>query len=221
MISNRMLTVLGFLALLAVIGGNYVMLKHNLVPTAFVSSQDTGTASLFIDSAGGIRFAINTVSFGTGKVNTTAGNTYCILDTNGTNDSLQCINFTANTAGFQLENDGTQNATVQLYFEKNASQFLGGDPTVAKFRYVIANNESGSCTNTTGGYGCIAGENCTVSPIGWTDVNYTTPGTTICPKLLFSDLNDSLLLDINITIPYDAPAGVKSSTVTATATTAP
>ncbi|HSU72826.1 MAG TPA: hypothetical protein VLJ21_03175, partial [Candidatus Binatia bacterium] len=129
-------------------------------------------------------------------------------------------NFTTVTQGFTLENDGSANATIQLQFSNNFSGFLGGDTTLGWYRYNVSNNESSSCRNSTGGTGCAANVNCTYNPVAWSDVNTTVPGTTICPKLLFTDSSDSLKVDINISIPYDAPAGSKLSTLTATATTA-
>jgi hypothetical protein len=222
-ITNRSLAGLLVVAIVISIGGTWLLANQSpgfLAITGLTQSTDTGTAQLTVQTFGSIRFAVNSVNFGSGQVNTSGGNQGCILDTNGTNDSNRCENFTANSVGFQLENDGSANATIQLSFSNSASGFLGGDPTIAKYRYVVSNNETNSCSNSTGGFTCAANQNCTVAPIGWSDVNTTSPGTTICPKLLFTDLSDSLKVGINITIPYDSPSGAKLSTLTATATTA-
>ena len=232
--SNKLILALIVVFIGVTLFTQYSLLSQSAIKIMGAASTDTGTATLTIGTAGSIRFAVNAIDFGSGSVNTSSGNTQCILDTNGTNESSQCISFSANTTYFQLENDGTANVTVQLLSNKDASAFFGGTATLASFRYAVFNNESQSCRNGTGGTGtvgqigggagnCTAADdtagNCTVSPMGWTDVNSTgVTGATICQRLLFTDLNDSIGFDINITIPYDAPSGAKSATFTATAT---
>ena len=221
-ISNKQLATLLLVAIVVSIGGTWLLLNKApglLTITGLQSTSDTGTAQVTIETVGAIKFAVTTINFGTGKVNTTSGNTICVLDSNGTNDSNRCINFTANSGGFQLMNDGSANATIQLRFSNDADGFISGNSTLNEYRYVVSQNETNSCRNSSGGTGCDT-TNCTVAPIGWSNVNTTSPGTTICPKLLFNDEADSILVDINITIPYDTPSGAKSSTLTATATTA-
>ncbi|MEK6848947.1 MAG: hypothetical protein AABY01_00055 [Nanoarchaeota archaeon] len=234
-ITNKSLATLLIVAIVISIGGTWLVLNKapGLLNIAGAASTDTGTATVTINSVASIRFAYDAIDFGSGSVNTTSGNTLCILDTNGTNDSTKCQGFLANTSYFQLENDGSTNITVQLLSSKPASTFIGG--TNPQFRYAVFENETTSCRNGTGGTGYVdqigggtgnctatdgAGGNCTVSPRGWTDVNSTgVTGATICMRLGFADLSDSLGFDINLTIPYDAPAGAKTATFTATATT--
>jgi len=128
-----------------------------------------------------------------------------------------------------LENDGSQNASVQLSFSNDADTFIGGDSGINDYRFVVSQNgtqENGSCTNSTGGYGEPVGtcttnaddSTCLVGPTGWAAPNTTSPGNIICQKLLPDNANDSILVGVNITIPFNAPSGAKSSTLTATAT---
>lgn len=220
-ISKRTIATMLLLAAAIGLGGTWMMVNQQ--PGGITSLQfatDYGSALLTINAVGSIRFAVNTTNFGTGRVNTTGGNQACVLDSRGTNELSKCVNFTTVNGGFQIENNGDVNVSVQLYFSNNASGFIGGDDTIGKYRYNVSQNETNSCRNSTGGTGCVSGENCTIAPVSWSEVNTTSLGTTICPKLLTSDLTDSLLVDINITIPYDAPAGSKLSTLTATATSA-
>ena len=235
-ISNKSLATLLIVAIVVSIGGTWLVLNQApgiLQITGLQSSASTGQVNVTIETVGSIRFANNTLNFGQGRVNTSLGNDRCILDTNGTNDFSKCINFTTNGAGsnhgaLELENDGSTNATIQLLFDKNADTFLGGSSSINEFRFNVAQNgtENGSCTNSTGGYGtsgsCTPGgdSTCTVAPIGWADVNITSPGTTICQKLLFGNNNDSIRIEINITIPFDASSGAKQAILTATATSA-
>ena len=90
-----------------------LLTRQDIQAVTAEASSDVGTLTLTVDSAGGIRFAVNSVNFGTGKINTSAGNTVCVLDTNGTNDLARCTNFTTVTDGFQVENDGSANASVE------------------------------------------------------------------------------------------------------------
>jgi len=216
MTTNRTLALVLVAAIFVNLGCLWLLTHASI--TGLQSSVDYGTATLVIASVGSLRFVVNSTNWGTGRVNTTNGNQNCILDTRGANSLTKCINFSTVTQGLTIENNGDTNVTVQLYFSTNFTDFLGGDPTLGWFRYNVSNNETNSCRNSTGGTGCPANVNCTVAPIAWTDVNNTAYGTTVCPKLLFTDTSDSLLIDLNLSVPYDAPAGSKLSTLTATAT---
>ncbi|MBI4150512.1 hypothetical protein HY492_00120 [Candidatus Woesearchaeota archaeon] len=237
-ISNKSLATLLIVALVVSIGGTWLVIDRapGILQITGAPSTDTGTATVTIESTASVRFAVNAINFGTGKVNTTGGNTICILDSNGTNSSTQCINFTQQNGNLTLENDGSTNVTVQLVSNVAAAAFFGGTASLAQFRYAVQDNESMSCRNGTGGGSmaissdaagnCTAGgaaggtlSNCTFSPQGWTDVNVTAPGSTICQKLLYNNTDDSIGIEVNLTIPFDAPAGTKTATFTATATT--
>ncbi len=228
---------LGFIVVLlgVTFASQYVLIKYapdGLLQVTGAPSTDTGTVTLTVESTGSVRFSVATINFGTGKVNTSAGNTECILDSNGTNDSAKCINFTQQFGNLSLENDGSTNVTVQLASNVPASTFFGGNPSFARFRWSVLMNESNSCKNGTGGIGTVgwsdaagpctvamgAVGNCTVGPMNWTEVNTTSPGTSICVNFMPGDANDSIAIDINMSIPFDSPAGVKTATLTATAT---
>jgi hypothetical protein len=112
-----------------------------------------------------------------------------------------------------LENDGTINLTVDLVSNKNRSTFIGGDDNDNAFKWKVSQNETSSCGNLTG-------------PTAYEEVNTTAPGTRICHTFFatgtggmnFLDASDTLRIDINITIPSTASAGLKTATVTATGT---
>ncbi|MBI4145539.1 hypothetical protein HY493_05050 [Candidatus Woesearchaeota archaeon] len=210
-----------FYSIIALFGvvlvAEYLMLVHvGVFPSVTgLQASDTGVALLEIASTASLRFAVDVVNFQNGSVNTSSGNTVCTMDTTGV--SLlrsQCINFTNVTAGFQIENDGSTNLTVNLSSDKDADAFLGGSASLNEFKWAISQNETGSCKNTTGGTGGT-----TVTPTVYSDVNATAGGITVCPFLQFIDASDSIKVDINVTIPYDATSGVKTATLTATGTT--
>ncbi len=211
-ISNNALATLAVAALIVSVAGTMLAVSRGPAFTGFQTGSSNATVQFTLQQVASIRFAIATVNFGTGFVNTSAGNTICILDTNGTNDPAKCRNFTTVTQGLVLENDGTINVTVSLVSNKNDTAFIGGNDTLNAFRWRVAQNESNSCGNLTG-------------PTTFVDVNTTAPGTLICNIFStgnggfnFLDAQDTLLIDVNITIPYDALAGPKNATLTATGT---
>jgi hypothetical protein len=245
-ISNKSLATLLIVAIVVSIGGTWLVINKapGILHITGAPTVDTGTATVTIEASASVRFAVNSLSFGSGKVNTSGGNTDCILDSNGTNASNKCINFTSNFGNLSLENDGSVNVSVQLVADKNASSFFYPTShlvTSELLRYAIIQNETDSCRNGTGGGGSVpnlpvtqncsmppttaSGDaskgNCTVFPDFWTDVNITGAGTTICKNLLYNNTDDSIGIEINFTIPSDAPAGTKTVTFTATATTYP
>ena len=171
--------------------------------TTGYATSDNATATLVVSSTTSIKFAVATVDWGTGYVNSTGGYVNCTLTTNGYNTPSACVGFNTVSQGFVLENDGNTMAQVQLYSNATAAQFIGD--STALFLYRVSDNESNSCT----------GE----APASYTTVNTTSPGTLICPSQAFNftDNVDSLRIDINVTIPYTAPPGSKSARLTATA----
>ncbi len=176
--------------------------------------SDAGTASVTVNTTVGLKFTTSTVSFGSGKVNGSAGNQNCTLATNGsgiqnTNDPKKCLSFNNATTPFILENTGNVNVNVTLSSSANASVFING--TNPLFQYFVENNEASSCQNFTGGTGGV-----TTNPTSFIDVN--TTAINICPQLVSTDSSDSLKIHVLIRIPVDAPSGVRSTTFTATGT---
>jgi len=172
------------------------------------TSSDTGNATVYINTTASLIFSVATVDWGTGYVNTTAGEHNCTMMTDGTANSDGCVGFNTVTQGLVIENNGNKNfSTVQLKSDENASGFIGGgdaaDAPSPEFQWKISQNETGSCG--------------TIHDTTWTDVNTTNPGTVICNNFHFEDTNDSIRVDLRIVIPYDA-AGDKIATLTATGT---
>jgi len=143
-----------------------------------------------------VSFTIESVSWGTGYV--TIGSTNCTLDTEGT--TTDCTNFTEVNDPLVIENTGTTDVKLELASDKDAAGFIGG--TGPTFRWKMTAGESESCANMT--------------PQNYTDVNTTNPGTTVCTTF-YANGADTLNIDLEVVIPSDA-IGVKSATITATAT---
>ncbi|GIU70269.1 MAG: hypothetical protein KatS3mg002_1505 [Candidatus Woesearchaeota archaeon] len=206
-LTNKTLALLLVAAISVSLIGTFFSLNKLGKLTATGYATANGTATVNVSSTTSIRFAIPSVDWGTGYVNTTGGYVNCTLMTDGTSNSAGCAGFNQVTQGLVLENDGNTMTGVSLYSNANASQFIGGtsDGGGPQFRYKVSQNESGSCTSGLG-------------PTSFTDVNTTGPGTTICPagNFNFTDSTDSIKIDLYVNIPYTAQSGYKIATLIAT-----
>ncbi|MEM2932748.1 MAG: hypothetical protein QW622_00850 [Candidatus Pacearchaeota archaeon] len=194
-ISNNILAIL--LAVAIVIGLVGIFLPRQIGGKV----TDTGTLSVTITGYTAINFTDDVINWGSGWV--TEGYSSCTLDTEGTNGA-DCTSFTTQNNGFTIENIGNTNVTLQLATGKNATVLLGG--TNPSYQYKMTVNEPNACIGIT--------------PTTYTDVNATSPGTTVCNPLQFVDSSDAVDVDVRIVIPSDALPGARSDTFTATATAA-
>ena len=170
-------------------------------------ATSTGQANITVESHALANFTTNYVSWGSGRVS--VGQTFAVLNTMETNNVTNG-NWTLNTNGFRIENNGNVNVSIDLLAGKSAAQFIGG--TNPGYQWNVSNVEAMSCLNSTGG-------NMSSSGFGtWATVNNTNPGTRMCDRLFFSDSNDLIRIDLNLSIPYDSSQGALTDTLTATAT---
>ena len=229
-ISNKTLAVLLIVAIALSLGGTLVSLNRissiarGPAITGYVSSMfNTGTTNVTIQTTASLRFAVNLLDFGKGAVNTTAGNTLCSIASStagGTKAAnTQCINFTAvgSIYSLQLENDGDMNLTVNMSADKNATNFIGGGASGAEqFLWTVGNNETNSCNNITGpGTGNWSNMNTTSMLVCSTGYGAAMGG------LGFITTQNSLAININLTIPSDSTKTTSNNlaTITATGTT--
>jgi len=202
-INNRSLAMLLVVVIATSLAGTWLVLTKAPGVLLITGRQtDTGTASVTVNTVSSIDFTVDAVAFGTGNVNTSNGNTNCVLDTEGTNDAAKCTSFNTVTVPFEITNTGNANLSVNLNFSNNAATFIGGTSPV--YNYKVSENESNSCA---GGV---------TDATSYESVNNSDPE--ICANLEYLDAKDSLNVDINITIPYDTATGAKSSTLTVTGT---
>lgn len=234
-ISNKTLAILLVVTIVVSLGGTFISLgiissmSRGGGPsfTGFAVSPNA-TAQVTLESFSSIKFSQSSINFGTGSVNSTTGINNCSLTTvdgPGWENSAACAAFSPVTNGFTIENDGNANLTVELISNQSAAQFIG---STALFLWNVTLNESNSCVNITGArasvypntsdacLGVEAGGAC-----GSIFESVSTSYKTICPSLLYDNAKDSLNVDINITIPYDAPTGAKLAGFTVRGTREP
>jgi hypothetical protein len=215
-ISNRTLAILLIAAIVVSLGGTFFSLNRLALisqqpgTTGFVTNP-TGQARVNITSLASLRFSIGTVDFGTGYVNTTAGNQYCsmaaINQSTGYLDGIaQCVGFIKVNSTLQIEDDGNTNLSLVITSDRTPATFIGGSVPVFKYQVVNNGTETGSCP--------------VPSPALWNDLNTNT--STICAAatngLGYLDTNDSLNINLNISIPYNSLTGQQTATLTVTGT---
>ena len=190
-----------------------------------------GTAQLTVATTSSIKYTSATVDFGSGNVNTSGSYTNCSLLTVLVDGQYMrgCESFTTVTNGFTVENDGNTNLSVTLYSNISGVTFIGSSG--AFFGWNVSLNESNSCYNVTGSpdmgiypnttADCGSGNTTSAGTCGAIFENVSVNPKTICPRLRYEDFNDALNIDINVTVPFDAPAGAKYAKLIITGTRAP
>ena len=208
-ISNKTLAMFLVAAIVVSLGGTILSLQrlNSISTTGYATANTQGNATINVTSQTSLRFAINSVNFGTGSVNTTGGYTNCIMSLNDTAafTKVGCLSFNANNAAgpsFVIENDGNTYVNLTLNASKNATGFIGG--TSPAFEYAIYQNETTSCKLS------IYNES-NVSTVAANVVN-------ICQNLSYLDTEDTLRIYVRVTIPYDAPLVTSTTTFTAEGT---
>lgn len=167
------------------------------------STTATGNATVNITTLRAIRFTVSTIDWGSGSVNTTGGYVNCTLNTSGTGSKGSgCIGFNTVT-GLILENIGNENINVTIQSNATAAQFIGGSNPSPEFKWAFSNNESSSCI--------------TQGPSGWGSfVDVSTSPIVLCHNFSYLDSSDSIRVDLYVLIPYTAPNGTRTATITAT-----
>jgi hypothetical protein len=157
-----------------------------------------------------VLFTTNSVEFGSGVVNSSGAHN-CTLNTtgpgmlNGASNPTggpDCIGFNATIEPLRIQNQGTQNVTLNMSFNATSSSFVSG--TTPDFSFRASINETNAC-----GAGNLNGVMTSVSAA---NTNYS-----ICNSTAFNWVsgNRTLNIDLGIKIPQDATPGVKRVTITA------
>ena len=239
-VSNRAVMALLIATIVISLGGTFISLTTinnrlvglGLTPITGLVMAPNATATLTVTTTSSIKFSQATVAFGSGYVNSSGGYTACILSTLATGENIGCEDFNEVGNGFTIENDGNTNLTVELKSNVTAATFIGG--STSRFNWNVTLNESGSCVNiSANGGGAIFPNTTNSSDCGDGNMSadagacggifeeVSTDYKVICPRLLYDNDNDALNVDVNITIPVDAPAGDKLAGLTVRGTRDP
>ena len=245
-ISNKSIMVLLVAALVITVVGTVVSVTKLAELTSIyaslagaATSTATGQANITIQATTSITNRVQNIDFGSGFAD---GGT-CVMDSNGQHNQTGafCRSFNNVSSGFYLENTGNLNLSVNYSCTGNctAASFIGGtNPAFeirvkgAFFRNVTGqtNDTAASClgysgvsfygwniSNATGGVGNITNPEGTYVNIQYYN-NATLCGNTTHFPLDFQAGQDAGVIDINVTVPTDAPAASVTSSATFTFT---
>ena len=155
-LSNKALALILVVATtISFVGVILTMSKLDNINPVYLSGRattDTGTTNFSINSTISVAFTQNSVDFGSGIVNS-SGSHNCTLNTTGPamlaggsnpTNGPDCIGFNATLPPLRIQNQGTQNVTLNISFSQAANTFIGG--TNPSFTYRSSYNEtSTSC----------------------------------------------------------------------------
>lgn len=203
--------ILGIVAVL-VLGLNIFILSEKSNSITGFAESDSGITNVTIEGYGIINFTTDTLSFGSGSVET--GKSYAVLrsgnDSAAINASASWVSNSHDTAYFNkslvIKNIGNKNFTNLMFqTDKNATGFIGG--TAPSFKYRFSTNVS-SCNATT------------PSKLGvYMDANETDTSTgSICAPFGYHSGSNHLFVDVELGIPIDSNQGTLTATIIASAT---
>lgn len=200
-INNSDFLIIGAIILLGISIITFSYTLFNLTQSDSITgfaTTDTGNVSLDVSGAASIEFTVDTIDWGSGAVNTSAGATYALLNTAGTvnNGSWSAVSDPLN-----LTNTGNADVSVNFTSNKNADTFITGTNPV--FNISVTNVYTGACD--------IANFS-TYQAIDTNDY-------LICNNFNYTDTNDTVNVGVQLVIPEDATAGDKEAIITATAET--
>ena len=141
--SVMVVAVLAVIASLAAAGFSYYAMSQGPKVSGFLSNTDTGTASLEVTSVMEVEFTDDTISWGSGRVDT--GTVRAVLDSSD-GSKVNGTAWASESSGLILENKGNVDVNISLSATKIAATLIGG--TSPTYQWKITNSESSSCAAT-------------------------------------------------------------------------
>ncbi|MBI2632331.1 hypothetical protein HYW75_04980 [Candidatus Pacearchaeota archaeon] len=171
----------------------------------------TGTANLSVESAATINFTVYEINWSSGRVNT--GDPNATLDTSA--GTVVRGNWTANSRGLILINQGNTNVSLQINTGKTAATFIGGTNPVYQWNVSAQFGNQSACLNATNGTTIDSGAH-TFNLSVFTGVS--TSAFLVCDKFQYHPQNNTIRIDIRIQVPSNSFTGSLNDLITATAT---
>lgn len=241
-VSNKTIVILLSVAILLTLSGTILSVSKLLdlnngyeMLTGAATDTATGQANVTITTTTSITNRVDSVNFGSGYVDSSC--TECVMDSNGQHNQTGacCIGFNNVSEGFFLENAGNVNLSVNYTCSGNctAAEFIGGTSPAFEIRVMNSFTRNGSGHNDSldscwgwvddGDESIFGGWNLSGNPEGTyvtidSNQNATLCGNETAYPLSPYQANDAAVVDINVSIPEDAPASSVESSVTFTFT---
>jgi hypothetical protein len=210
-LTNKSLAVLLLAAMVISLGGTVISLnKIKQVEYVGYATTATGTIDLTVAGLASITSVDNNaINFGTCAPITGIGIVANVTSDLLENTTVVCPTFST-LDNISIRNDGNVNASVTLQpslcapgVGNTSCTFLASSSNSALFMYKTA----------MGGTGYTNG--CTGTLVGsYTAFNGTQSGFTACSKLLYGVNNNSFVTHYKVGVPYDAPLGAATVTIT-------
>lgn len=172
------------------------------------TSGTTGAANVSVTATTQVNISVSgttnntNLSFGSGSVHPSYR--FCNVLTNGFT-SAGCVGIASPSARFVIENIGNQNVTINVSADKDADALLGGTASINEFVFNMSQGSESGCTGT-------------LSATDFQPFNTTT--TRVCSELNVVQDDDTIFMDVNLTIPDDSKTGALGATITITALSA-
>lgn len=219
--SNKTIAILLIIALTITFLSTFITIDRltGFRLTGAATDTETGVSNLTISSVTQITNQVALIEFGSGYVNSSCSS--CVMDSDGKHNQTGrcCMGFNNVSSGFLLENTGNENISVNYTCAGNctAAQFIGGTSPAFKIKATAnsAAGQSGENGAADSVVSCFTNFNIT----GYADV--TVGGDWICGTLTtfnlsYANAQDAFVVDLNLSIPHDAPAGDGSKSATFT-----
>ena len=196
--SNKSLSLLLVAAIVISLGGTLLSL-NKLSEVGVITGRatdPTGEVNLTITTNASCAVDVG-VNFSSGVPTTSR---QLSTDINNNFDGFSCDgSSTGACSGIEVNNTGNVDLNVTFNSSKNGSGFLGGDHAVSDFLFLIDDTEIEANACTTEGAS------------SWTNVNLTD--MILCTGLESNTSNNVVIVDFNVSIDENTPAGTKQATM--------
>ncbi len=206
-ITNKTLAILIGIAIVISLAGLIMVNQSKPVSLTGRGSSGSGEARFSTLSEASVNVTKN-IDWGSGRVDSSADSAKLYSNNASCVDGNWTLDETGDNArAIIIENDGTENISVDIKANTTAATFIGGALDGGpEYQYWVQEGEAGSCVG-----GIKNGS--TYTEFTAADTDYR-----ICDLLNIGTTENQLNTSIYMKVPADAPTGSRKSTITFTAT---